>query len=294
MNRFTGLLAVVVLGFTLAWAQAPAAAPAQAAAPTQQASVSGCMTQYYGHFSVADASSKAWQIKGNGARLWDHENHVVRIQGLPDPAAAGVIYVQNVQDTGQACGNAQAANANPAQPGTAPVAGNTAAGTAAATNAAAPNTNPNAATAGTQPEPQPQPGGGVAQPNEQPQAPPAPQASTPETPSQGGVSGAATPQASTGSEDKGVPTAGTPQNGSIASNSTPQRADNNQIFTGCLNGSVNNYQFKSNGKTYRLQGNTMSLSSMINHEVEVTGEDFNGKAIQVNGARDLASSCKGK
>src|SRR5689334_9445004 len=100
MNRFTGLLAVFVLSITMAWAQAPApqngaapaAAPAAAAAPSQQASVSGCMTQYYGQFSVADAgTSKSWQVKGEGTRLWDHENHLVKIQGLPDPKAASPV-----------------------------------------------------------------------------------------------------------------------------------------------------------------------------------------------------------
>lgn len=289
MNRFTGLFVAVVFGITMAWAQAPApqngaapaAAPAQAAAPSQQASVSGCMTQYFGQFSVADAgSSKSWQVKGAGARLWDHENHVVKIQGLPDPQAASpVVYALSMQDTGQPCGSAQAANAAPAL-----------------------NAGPAASATSAQPEAQQQPGGGISQPST-PTAPNSaastPQATTPQTPAQqGGVSGAATNSPATpaqaAGENKGTPTAGTPAEAVAAPPAQQQPADSNHVFSGCLNGTINNYQFKANGKVYRLQGNTMSLGSMLNHQVEITGEDFNGKAIQVNGARDLGGNCKGK
>jgi hypothetical protein len=93
------------------------------------------------------------------------------------------------------------------------------------------------------------------------------------------------------SENKGTPAAGSPQ-GAIASNAAAAPAENYAIFNGCLVGSVNDYQFKSNGKTYRLQGNTSQLNSMFKHNVEITGEDFNGKAIQVNGGRDLGTPCK--
>jgi len=72
----------------------------------------------------------------------------------------------------------------------------------------------------------------------------------------------------------------------------PQSDQTNAVFTGCLAGSMNNYQLKANGKLYRLQGNTAPLQALLNHQIELTGEDFNGKAIQVNGARDLGGSCK--
>ncbi|HVZ16726.1 MAG TPA: hypothetical protein VG897_06395 [Terriglobales bacterium] len=266
MNRFAGLFVVAVLGSTVAWAQAGAPAAAQPTAAAQ-AAVTGCMTQWFGEFKVADpTSNKSWNVKGNGAALWNQENHIVKVQGLSDPQAqTPTIYAQSVQDTGQACGSAAASNAGTAQPGTAQQPANTTGATG--TTGTAP--------AGTAtPEPQPQPGGGVSQPS----APPTtPQTAAPQS------------QASTANEDKGVPTAGT----SVTTNAAQQQpADDNQIFTGCLVGSLNNYQFKANGKTYHIQGNTASLNSMVNHQVELTGEDFNGKAIQVNGARDLGGSCK--
>jgi hypothetical protein len=57
---------------------------------------------------------------------------------------------------------------------------------------------------------------------------------------------------------------------------------------------MNNYKFEANGNEYRLQGNTSMLKGMSGHQVEITGDIFNGKAIQVNGARDLGSSCSSK
>ena len=306
MNRFTRLMIVPVFGLTLAWAQAPTqqsaapaqsapAAAAQSAAPSQQANVTGCLTQWFGQYSVADAaSSKAWQVKGNETEFAGHENHVVKVQGLPDPKAPSpLLYAQSVQDTGQACGNVQASSTT--QPGAAPAAGAATATSAATTGATA---TPSAA----QSAPQQQPGGGVAQPGPtaSPSSNPAPQATTPQTSTpeaspqqQGGVSGTAAGSTTPQAENKGTPEAASPQ-GAVASNSA-QPANDDQVFTGCLGGAVNAYQLKgSNGKIYHLQGNTGTLGGMVNHNVELTGEDFNGKAIQVNGARDLGGSCKAK
>jgi hypothetical protein len=109
--------------------------------------------------------------------------------------------------------------------------------------------------------------------------------------------GTATPNTQQPSlENKGSPAAGTPSNSvgapasSGSTNAGPQ--SRGKVFQGCLAGDVNNYQFKSSdGKTYRLQGNTTVLKGMTKHQVELTGEEFNGKAIEVNGARDLGASC---
>jgi hypothetical protein len=316
------------------------------AAGSNENNISGCMVQSFGNFTVNDAAtSKNWQIKGNGANLWNLENHVVKVHGLSDPKSANpVMYAQNVQDTGESCGNATAANQ--------PVTGKTGnKGTEMNETTTGANTNPTAATS-TAAGVQQRPGGsalaGAGTPPAQNQAntnqagsPPnweqagqsnsaasnnaaaaeqnevgAPQGtlgvnnnqpnnSVAGPTGQGGTAGAAstpTPQAgnspqasSTGgdaAQPKGTPAAGT----TIASDAGAQSgaSDNNGVFNGCLSGTVNNYQFKANGKSYRLQGNTMQLGSMLNHQIEITGEDFNGKAIQVNGARDLGSSCKGK
>ena len=308
MNRFTGVFVVLIFAFTLGWGQAtpapqngaPAATPAQAA-PTPPADVTGCMTQWFGNFSVASANNaQSWQIKGDGAALWNHENHVVTIKGLADPKASSpTMYAQNIQDTGQSCGTAAASNAATVQPGAAGSTTPTAnAETGSTTGAGAATAAPGATGTPAGTESQQQPGGGVAQPSTTTTQPQTPQASA--APQQGGVSGTAagssmTPQSNTTAENKGVPTAGTPQNSGIANNTAQQQpADDNRIFDGCIIGSMNNYQFKSNGKTYHLQGNTANLNTMVNHQVELTGEDFNGKAIQVNGARDLGGACKGK
>jgi hypothetical protein len=109
-------------------------------------------------------------------------------------------------------------------------------------------------------------------------------------------------------EAKGTPSAGTPSpsDSSASSGSVGAPAGNasttgatgstsgGQILNGCLSGDVNSYAFKANGNNYRLQGNTSMLKGMSGHQVEITGDVFNGKAIQVNGARDLGSSCSGK
>jgi hypothetical protein len=346
MNRVQGAVVVLVFSMASVWGQnqqvsngttgtmpqngAPAAA-------SNQNNISGCMVQHFGNFTVNDAATtKNWQIKGNGANLWNHENHVVKVQGLPDPKSpTPVIYAQNVQDTGETCGNAantnqtvtgktgnngtalnatttsSTASPTPAvntptgvqqRPGGnvqattgAPAAQNPAntssvgappnweqagqSNGAAANNAAAAEQNEVGAPQGTL-------GVGNNQPNN----------STAGPTGQGGTAGAATttPQANAAGGDAAAPK-GTPAAGTIASNAGAQPAsDTNASFTGCLTGSQNNYQFKANGKTYRLQGSTNDLGSMLNHQVQLTGEDFNGKAIQVNQARDLGSSCKGK
>ncbi len=146
MNRFTGSLSVAVLGIATVWAQAPAAtqkspatqastaqAPAastgaqqsstasaqpKASAQGQQASISGCMTERFGIFTVNDtATSKSWQVKAPGTSLYNDENHVVSVKGVADPSASTpTVYAENVQPSGQPCGNAQAANGT-AQPG---------------------------------------------------------------------------------------------------------------------------------------------------------------------------------
>jgi hypothetical protein len=252
------------------------------------------MTQSFGIFTVAD-SGKNWSVKGNGASLWNFDNHVVKVQGIVDSKAAGpVLYAQSVQDSGQACGSAATAAANPN--GAAPTAAAPSGPTAAAT--ASPSVTPAPAASA---EPQQQPGGSVAQ-----NTAPTPPATAQAPAAQAGTTGVTTPGPQT-SENKGTPAAGSPAGGAIASNSgasnsgassagtsdsSAAASTNYSTFNGCLVGSVNEYQFKANGKSYRLQGNTAQLSSLIKHNVEITGEDFNGKAIQVNGARDLGTSCK--
>src|SRR5262249_10339477 len=96
--------------------------------------------------------------------------------------------------------------------------------------------------------------------------------------------------AGTPSSSIGAP-ASTP---ATASAETAQAQNGHDTFQGCVSGDVNSYELKVNGKTYHLQGDTSSLKDLKGHQVEVTGEEFNGKAIQVNGARDLGSSCTGK
>jgi hypothetical protein len=301
MNRFAVLLAIFLFGFTMAWAQAPASQPAAAApAASSSSTISGCMTQSFGIFTVPE-SGKTWNVKGNGASLWNMDNHVVKVTGIVDPKATSpVIYAQSVQDTGQPCGNAAAANA--AAPNgtngataataatgttTAPVTGATAAPANGAPAATTPSTtSPTATTAPATTEPQ-QPGGAVAQ-NPPSTATTGAQASG----NQAGTTGVTTPTPQS-SENKGTTAAGSPQGAITSDNNTSAApAETNSTYNGCLTGSVNNYQFKSNGKTFHLQGNTTQLNSMINHNVEITGEDFNEKAIQVNGARDLGTSCK--
>jgi len=51
-------------------------------------------------------------------------------------------------------------------------------------------------------------------------------------------------------------------------------------------------KFSTNGKDYHLQGDTRSVWKLIGHNVEVTGEDFGGKAIQISGSAKDLGSCK--
>jgi len=107
-------------------------------------------------------------------------------------------------------------------------------------------------------------------------------------------------------EDKGTPAAGTPSTaagapaggasttGAAGATGSGDSQNGGKIFQGCLSGNTNDYRFSANGKAYRLQGNTSMLHGLEGHQVEVTGEEFNGKAIQVNGARDLGASCSSK
>jgi hypothetical protein len=103
-------------------------------------------------------------------------------------------------------------------------------------------------------------------------------------------------------ESKGTPQAGTPQQGSVSgpasssstTSTSSQPRSGAKTFQGCLSGDPNNLMLTANGTSYSLQGNTRSLGTMINHQVEVTGDDRNGKAIEVTGARDLGTACSAK
>jgi hypothetical protein len=100
-------------------------------------------------------------------------------------------------------------------------------------------------------------------------------------------------------ENKGTPEAGTPQTSAVAAPNSPSASTtgaatgqaSGQSFQGCVQGDANNLKFKANGKEYRLQGNIQQAASLIGHQVEITGENFNDKAIQINEIRDLGSSC---
>ncbi|HWR13633.1 MAG TPA: hypothetical protein VN577_02305 [Terriglobales bacterium] len=79
------------------------------AAPSAQNNVSGCLQRGFASYRVSDpATGKVYELRGNGANLSNSENHVVQIQGLPDPSAsqgnATILYVEKLQDTGQVCG----------------------------------------------------------------------------------------------------------------------------------------------------------------------------------------------
>ena len=274
MIRIQGMIVVLCCVTVAAWGQAPSQQPpaiAPAAQPAAATSVSGCMTQWYGNFKVSDpATSKSTEVKSGGNDLWKLQHRVVKVQGVEDPKTS-ILYAQTVQDTGAACGDGA-------------VAANNATGNSSAA-AAQP------ATSGETPLP----GGGVTQGDTA-----APQPSTAQPAATPNAAPSTMPQAPVATaapnalENKGTPAAGSPQGATIANPALPQADETNAIFTGCLTGAINNYQFKSNGKVYRLQGNTSSLPQMVNHQVELTGEDFNGKAIQVNAARDLGAGCKGK
>jgi hypothetical protein len=168
MNRFTGTVSVVALGIAMAWAQVPAAgsqstagqpataqttngqtsgtqtatAQKNASSAAENTSVTGCMTQRFGIFTVNDtATSKSWRVKVPGTSLYNDANHMVTVKGFEDPKApTPTLYAQNVQTTGQPCGNAQANNGT--QPGAA-----TTGPTGATANGTPPN--PSGAVAGS-------------------------------------------------------------------------------------------------------------------------------------------------
>jgi hypothetical protein len=101
--------------------QASTGSTSQAGASPTASNISGCMQQSWGRYLVTDsASNTTYDVKGSGTKLSDHANHVVQVKGLPDTKSARgdtvPFYVQQVQDSGQSCGNAAAA-ANPSAPG---------------------------------------------------------------------------------------------------------------------------------------------------------------------------------
>lgn len=182
MNRFAGMLFVVALAFSMVWAQTPAstqapasqspatsaapatpgaaatpntAAPGQAASPVASApaaagaasnqltSISGCMTEGFGHFMVDGT-----EVKG-GNSLWNYNDHQVTVQGYRDPkSATPLIYVEKVE-TGQPCGNAAATNSASAAGQTGVAEQPTAGATATATPGSAPGTTGSATGATT-------------------------------------------------------------------------------------------------------------------------------------------------
>jgi hypothetical protein len=259
-----------------------------AASPTRAAEagksrISGCMEESWGRFLVSDtATNTTYNVKGSGTQLSQYANHVVQVSGIPDPKEAKgnvtPFYAEQVQASGQGCG----ANAN-AQP-----AGTNQMGASAAPKTASANEEMQTS----------QPGGGTEG---------APTAAAPSTtqgqtgtmqsaPATSGTSSGTMTQQSGVQEEKGTPTEGTPSN-AISSPSTSQPAAQEsqmQVFNGCVKGKVNNFEFQSGGKSYHLQGNLGMLRGLDGHQVEISGEMFNDKAIQVNGARDLASSCSKK
>ena len=244
MNRFTGYLSVVVLGMAMAWAQAPAAgtqsttgqpAPAQTTNPqtpgtqpssagaaqqnasssAQQTSVAGCMTQRFGIFTVNDTSnSKSWQIKAPGTSLYNDANQMVTVKGLEDPKAPSpTLYAQNVQTTGQQCGNAQATNG--AQPGAAASGqtGTTANGPANPSGAVAGSAETQSGTTGTNATTSTTGATGATGTSESNGA------TTPQTGSSAAGPGAS--PTTQPNENKGVPSSGTPTN--TPPQSSPQK-----------------------------------------------------------------------
>lgn len=295
-------------------------APAAASAKNE---ISGCMTRGFANYQLSDSATQAkYQIRGNGAELDQHANKVVQIQGVPDPkdsqGGKTIFYASTVKDSGQTCGtpDQMATNGAPAQPGAAAATSSQTASNAAASNTAMTGANSQASTATPNAQagsPAAAVGAGQtsanvstsssAQPSADATGVPANTQSTAST-QQGGTAGVAAnatqSQAAT-TEDKGTPQAGTPQTGAVgapaASSSTTdtassQAASAGQTFQGCVSGDPNNLKFKSSGKDYRLQGDTRAVWKLIGHNVEVTGEDFGGKAIQISGTAKDLGSCK--
>ena len=286
------------------------------------------MTRGFANYQLSDSATQAkYQIRGNGADFAQHENKVVQIQGVPDPkdsqGGQPIFYADTVKDTGQTCGNPQqqqmASNAAaPAQAGAATGSSQTASSTtqtgasntqqaaSSATPAATPNVqagaSPAAASAGQSPAENGANGSAAQSTTAMNSSVPSSAQSTAST-QQGGTTGAAasaTQSQSATAEDKGTPQAGTPQTGAVgapsASSSTTGAASAQpaagQTYQGCVSGDPNNLKFSTNGKDYHLQGDTRSVWKLIGHNVEVTGEDFGGKAIQISGSAKDLGSCK--
>lgn len=261
------------------------------------------MQESWGRFLVSSGGT-TYDVRGSGTSLSNHVNQVVQVRGLPDTKSAQgntvPLYAQQVQDTGQACGANAGMNAqNTGQPGTPAAGGAMTTGTQPATTGATAQPGAPAST-GEPAEAQPGQAPQTTPQTASPQAGTTPQAAAGQTGTSNDTMqpGGSTEAANQPNEAKGTPTEGTPSpavaapaaSSGSASAASSQQA-NLSTFTGCLSGKENQYQYKSNGKTYRLQGNTTMLQGLAGHQVEITGEDFNGKAIQVNGARDLGSSC---
>ena len=217
------------------------------AAPSSANNISGCLQRGFANYRVADNSGTVYDLRGNTANLSSHEDRVVQIQGIRDtqPGSNGhvIYYIQNVQDTGQVCGNNSQSAA-----GNVPVTGQTGnEGTELnSTNANGQTPTPGVETPGAMANPSP--GTGQVQPNSpngatgqgnnqntQPGAPPnmsqagqsagaasenAGAASRAEIGAPNGTLGVngnqpnnsqqTTQQPSGGTENKGVPTSGSP------------------------------------------------------------------------------------
>ncbi len=92
---------------------------------------------------------------------------------------------------------------------------------------------------------------------------------------------------------------------------TPTDAGNAQTVKGCLSGSDGNYILEaSNGKTYRLMGDTSKLSEHVGHEMKITGtisststtapngQDVNGanttrQTLEVTSFKHISKNCEG-
>ena len=157
------------------------------------------------------ATSKSWQVKAPGTSLYPDANHVVSVKGLPDPKAPSpILYAENVQNTGQPCGNAQATNGATGQPGA--VQGQqaqplTGANASATTGSTAPSGSAGAA-AGTSTT-----GSTTGATGTQNAEPGTSSTSSTTAPANGAsASGQSSNPATQPSENKGVPSAGTPTN----------------------------------------------------------------------------------
>jgi hypothetical protein len=171
------------------------------------------MTERFGIFTVADsATSKSWQVKAPGTSLYPDANHMVSVKGLPDPKAPSpILYAENVQNTGQPCGNAAATNGATGQPGAVqgqqaqPLGGANGATASGTTGSAAPSGSAGAA-ASTGSTGSTTGATGTQNPSTTPATPKAEQGTG------AAVNGPASNPATQPSENKGVPNSGTPTN----------------------------------------------------------------------------------